>query len=109
MLKEIENYGQLFGMREQSAGGALTLSDIKFTSSNFDPKDPNKRPIGWNELKVSRVRAKEIASGVDPALLAAGRPKRLQEVILSIISSYEVLMLTLYIHSGGRLDVKRSC
>ncbi len=77
MRDELATYGNVLDLGRP----VLNPSNLVFTSDNFDPVDPAKRPPGWDELRARRVAAKDkarnVAVGGSPRL----RPERERDVL----------------------------
>jgi hypothetical protein len=69
MLKEVASYGAVMKVRKpgffSSQMQSFRAVDLPLQSQSYNPKDPEVRPTGWNELRKRRVHAKERAAGLD--------------------------------------------
>jgi hypothetical protein len=96
MLKELDNYGTLL-----SYGGPeshlLQLADLLINDSNFNPSDPTRRPAGWGEVRMNRVRVKESVAGADPNTVQLMRPAR--EANVSYVTIHYIYNDTSFYHS----------
>jgi hypothetical protein len=107
MLLEVQNYGTVF--TEASAPpSSLTTSNLTFTSQNFDPSNPKKRPVGWEELRANRVAAKEMATGVNRSDIVTQRQLREkleEDIMLAEVATYGTV---LSIRPGSVLPLSNS-
>lgn len=103
MMEEVASGGRVISVRydlntEVRTTGAKADAVMKFTPSNFDPSDPNKRPKGWFELRTKRVLIREQAdrdAGISEEAIAELRSRRELEE--------EALMITEVMSSGAVL------
>lgn len=64
MLKEVSAYGSalVYGKASAEIDRFKGMRQLVFNQKNFDPDDASKRPIGWSQIKLRRVLAKEVTN-----------------------------------------------
>ncbi len=76
MVKEVELYSTAFDLCPPAAS-AYMVSDLPVDPAQLSTG--SARPAGWEELRLRRVRAKELAAGSEASSVQLMRPQRLAE------------------------------
>ncbi len=92
MITEVGGYGNALGLSTRSNMSAgIGACDLIFNPNTFNAEDPKKRPLGWEELKLKRVYAKEALDrqkGKSEAKIKEAHDEKLTEVRHSILFAY---------------------
>lgn len=102
MVQEVLNNGRLLNIEAAAAiakpsgggsgagsnwegtakGKALSIESaaMLLTSDNFDPSNPDKRPLAWRAVRYNRVLAKETMPPNDEFMISPGTFAKIEEV-----------------------------
>lgn len=102
MVAQIENEMSNSSNQERPLG---PITELDLSPSVFDPKNPNKRPEGWTEVRMKRVlkrEQQERENGVDEETIMLSRPQKLKEEEAAMLDEVAKHGTVLGLKASGR-------
>ena len=89
MVAQIENeINTKSAETDHDTYSSAPITELDLSPSVFDPKNPNKRPEGWTDVRMKRVLKREQfdrENGIDEETISRNRAQKLKEVRFFIL------------------------